>query len=167
MVANELSWLWLVHRSSLHLVPVVIVLAAVDLARGRMSDLPGAPLFITVQAIILVAYLVLGIILLVPMLLVSLAFVLGGLALAYLMLGIVQARAVAAGLETRGHGRWRVRLGAMAAYLPIVGSAMAVWGAAAGWGWSPALGLMRFFGPLAAIVGPMLWLLILLLGPRT
>ena len=78
---------------------------------------------------------------------------------AYLALGTAQATAISIGLEEWGfRSRWRARLGALLlAYLPVVGSATAVWGAGVGWHWSIGTAVMRFFGPLAAIVAPPLW----------
>jgi len=138
-------------------VTLVIAILAADLALGHMRDLPSPALSRTVQIAILVAYLALGVMLLVPLLLVGFGGVLIALLVAYLALGTAQATAIAAGLEEWGIGSWRAwPVALLLAYLPVLGGAVAVWGAAVGWSWRTRTGLMRFFGPLAAIVAPVL-----------
>jgi uncharacterized protein (DUF697 family) len=79
------------------------------------------------------------------------------LLIAYLALGTLQAFAIVAGLVQRGFGRWSARVVALLlAYLPVLGSAAAVRGATVGWGWTTGKGLIRFFGPLAAIMAVLL-----------
>jgi hypothetical protein len=137
-------------------VAVILILAA-DLALG-MRDLPNAALFRTAEIAILVAYLIFAGMLRYPALLMV-AWVPVSLVLivAYLALSAAQATAIAVGLEEWGIGsRWRAHLCALLAYLPVVGGAFAVWGAALGWRWTTGASLMRFFGPLAAILAPLL-----------
>jgi hypothetical protein len=75
----------------------------------------------------------------------------------YLALGTVQALAITAGLERRGFGKApAVIVALLLAWLPIIGSAAAVRGATAGWGWTTGRGLVRFFGPLIAIAAVLL-----------
>jgi hypothetical protein len=76
--------------------------------------------------------------------------------IAYLALGTVQAYAIAAGLKQRGFGMWQAPLVALLAYLPVLGTAAAVYGATVGWGWSIGKGVIRFFGPLAVIAAAFL-----------
>ncbi len=76
----------------------------------------------------------------------------------YLLLGTVQAFAIAAGLQHRGFRGWQaVIMAALVAYLPLVGSAAAVRNAAHGWGWTVRRGVIRFFGPLLAMLGLLLF----------
>jgi hypothetical protein len=142
------------------LTSVVITIVAVDLVLGRTRDLPSGAHFRTAHLLILAAYLALGATLVVPFLLVGAGFVLIALLVAaYLVLGTAQAAAIMTGLEERGIRSRRARLGALLlAYLPVLGSAFAVWGATVGWRWTTARGLKRFFGPHAAIVAPPLLL---------
>jgi hypothetical protein len=146
------------HISAIFALAITAVIAAlaVDLALGRMRELPVAALFRTVHIALLVVYLALGATVAVPQaLLVVWVPVLIGLLVAYLALGAAQLTAIAAGLEERWTARWRARLVALLlAYLPVLGSAAAVWGATTGWSWTTGLGVMRFFGPLAAIAAP-------------
>ena len=73
-------------------------------------------------------------------------------AVAYLVLGTVQAFAIAAGLRHRGFRGWQAGIMAvLVAYLPVVGSAAAVRNAELGWGWTARRGVICFFGPLLAI----------------
>jgi hypothetical protein len=72
--------------------------------------------------------------------------------IAYLVLGTAQLRAIAAGLKARDvtpHRAWIIAL--LLAYVPIIGSAAGVCGAAAGWQWTVQKGIFRFFGPLLII----------------
>jgi len=139
-------------------VTLVIAILAADLALGWMRDLPSAALFRTVHIVILVVYLAFGaIVYLPPLLLIGTVPVAFALLVAYLALGTAQATAIAAGLEEWGIGSWRAwPVALLLAYLPVLGGAVAVWGAAVGWSWRTGTGLMRFFGPLAAIVAPVL-----------
>ncbi len=74
-------------------------------------------------------------------------------AVCYLVLGTVQAFAIAAGLQHRGFRGWQAGIMAvLVAYLPFVGSAAAVRNAVLGWGWTVRRGVIRFFGPLLAIL---------------
>jgi hypothetical protein len=76
---------------------------------------------------------------------------------AYLVLGTVQAFAIAAGLQHRGFRGWQAGIMAvLVAYLPFVGGAAAVRNAELGWGWTARRGVIRFFGPLLAIVAVIL-----------
>jgi hypothetical protein len=139
-------------------VTAVIAILAADLMLGRMRDLPSAALFRTTQVAILVVYLVFAVMLFAPPLLMIFAIPLTlALLFAYLALGTAQATAIAAGLVERGFTRWRGwPVALLLAYLPVVGSAVAVQGATAGWSWRTSTGLMRFFGPLVAILAPVL-----------
>jgi hypothetical protein len=139
-------------------VAAVIVILAADVALG-LRDLPHAALFRSVELLLLVAYLIYAwAVLNPPVLMVAWLPLIIMLPVAYLVLGAAQAAAIAVGLEEWGiRSRWRARLGALLlAYLPVLGSAFAVWGAALGWHWPTRTGVMRFFGPLAAIVAPLL-----------
>ena len=79
-------------------------------------------------------------------------------AAAYLVLGTVQAFAIAAGLQHRGFRAWQAGIMAvLIAYLPFVGSAAAVRNAELGWGWTARRGVIRFFGPLLAIMAVLLF----------
>ena len=76
----------------------------------------------------------------------------------YLVLGTVQAFAISAGLQQRGFRGWQAAIvAALVAYLPFVGSAAAVRNAAFGWGWTVRRGVIRFFGPLLAMLGLLLF----------
>jgi hypothetical protein len=137
-------------------ITAVIAILAADLMLRR--DLPSAAVFRTTQVAILVIYLVLAVMLVAPPLLMIFVVPIAlALLFAYLALGTAQAAAIAAGLEERGIGRWRAwPIALLLAYLPVVGSAAAVQGATAGWSWRTGTGLIRFFGPLAAILAPAL-----------
>ena len=75
----------------------------------------------------------------------------------YLVLGTVQAFAIAAGLRHRGFRGWQAGIMAVLfAYLPFLGSAAAVLGTRAAWGWSTAKGIIWFFGSLLAILAVLL-----------
>jgi hypothetical protein len=79
-------------------------------------------------------------------------------AVAYLVLGTVQAFAIAAGLQHRGFRGWQAGIMAiLIAYLPFVGGAAAVRNAELGWGWTRWRGVIRFFGPLMAILAMILF----------
>jgi hypothetical protein len=79
------------------------------------------------------------------------------LAVCYLVLGTVQAFAIAAGLKQRGFRGWQAGIMAvLIAYLPFVGSAAAMRNAAVGWGWSMRRGAIGFFGPLLLILAVLL-----------
>jgi hypothetical protein len=72
--------------------------------------------------------------------------------IAYLVLGTAQLRAIAAGLKARNVTLVRAWLLALLlAYVPVIGSAAGVYGAAAGWQWTVQKGIFRFFGPLLII----------------
>ncbi len=89
---------------------------------------------------------------------VAFYFLLAAAAVAYLVLGTVQAFAIAAGLQHRGFRGWQARIMAvLIAYLPFVGSAAAVRNAELGWGWSTRRSVIRFFGPLLAILAVLLF----------
>jgi hypothetical protein len=135
-------------------IAAVIAILIGELALGRVRVLPSARLFSTAHLAILVIYLVLAVLLFTPPLLMILGVpIAGALLLAYVALGSAQATAIAAGLEEWRIGSWRAwPLALLLAYLPVVGSAVAVQGATMGWGWSRRTGLMRFFGPLFAIL---------------
>ena len=139
-------------------VTAVIAILAADLMLGRICDLPSSALFRTAQVAILFVYLVFAVMLFAPPLLMIFAIpIIFALLFAYLALGTAQATAIAAGLEERGFTTWRAwPVALLLAYLPVVGSATAVQGATAGWNWRTSTGLTRFFGPLAAILAPVL-----------
>jgi hypothetical protein len=85
-------------------------------------------------------------------------FLLAVVGVAYLVLGTVQAFAIAAGLQQRGFRPWQAGVMAiLIAYLPFVGSAAAVRNAELGWGWTAWRGLVRFFGPLLVILAVILF----------
>jgi hypothetical protein len=85
-------------------------------------------------------------------------FLLAAVAVCYLVLGIVQAFAIAAGLRHRGFRGWQAGImAALIAFLPFVGSAAAVRNAVLGWGWSTRRGVVRFFGPLLVILAVLLF----------
>jgi hypothetical protein len=142
------------------LIAAVIVILAADLTVG-IRNIPFAGLFRAAEIVLLIAYLIYALVAFGPALMMvawlPLSIV---LPVAYLALGAAQAPAIAAGLEEWGVGsRWRSRLGALLlAYVPVLGSAFAVWGAALGWHWPARTGLIRFFGLLVAIVAPPLLL---------
>jgi hypothetical protein len=76
----------------------------------------------------------------------------------YLVLGTVQAFAIAAGLQHRGFRAWQAGIMAvLVAYLPFVGSAAAVRNAELGWGWTARRAVISFFGPLLAILAVILF----------
>jgi hypothetical protein len=142
------------------LIAAVILILAADLAVG-LRDIPFAGLFRAAEIVLLIAYLIYALVALGPALMMVAWLPLSILLpVAYLALGTAQAPAIALGLEEWGVGsRWRSRLVALLlAYVPVVGSAFAVWGAALGWHWPVRSGLIRFFGLLAAIVAPPLLL---------
>jgi len=85
-------------------------------------------------------------------------FLFAAVAVGYLVLGTVQAFAIAAGLQRRGFRAWQAGIMAvLVAYLPFVGSAAAVRNAELGWGWSARRGVIGFFGPLLAIMAVVLF----------
>jgi hypothetical protein len=134
----------------------VIVALVADVAWGA-RNLPHAALFRTAEIVLLAAYLIIALAVYRPsgLLVLWLPLVIL-LPAGYLALGAVQATAIAMGLEQWGiRSRWRARLGGLLlAFVPVLGSALAVWGAGLGWHWSTGTGAMRFFGPFAAIVAP-------------
>jgi hypothetical protein len=137
-------------------IAAVVVLLAADLALGK-RDIPHAGLFRAAEVFLLAIYVVYACVALNPPLLMMAWIPVSIMVpVAYLVLGTAQVPAIAAVLEEWGIGsRWRACLGALLlAYLPVLGSGFAVWGAALGWHWSTRTGVMRFFGLLAASVAP-------------
>ena len=112
---------------ALFITAVIGVLAA-DWMLGRSRALPSAALFRTAQVTILVVYLAFAVMLFAPPLLMIFAIPITlALLFAYLALGTAQATAIAAGLEERGINRWWAwPVALLLAYLPVVGSAVAV-----------------------------------------
>jgi hypothetical protein len=139
-------------------IAIVIAVLAGDLALRRTRALPSAASFCTAQLAILVTYLVFAGLLFGPALLMVLWVPISlALLFAYLALGTAQATAIAAGLEERGIAGWRAwPIALLLAYLPVIGSSLAVYGATLGWSWSIRKALIRFFGPLVAILAPVL-----------
>ena len=73
--------------------------------------------------------------------------------ISYVVLGSVQAAAIAMGLARRGYGRASSALVALLlAFVPLVGGVAAVLGARSAWGWSTIKGVFWFFGSLLAIL---------------